>query len=324
MDSTGPLKIRSDGENKQLVKTSPKSKWSTNAVKYRWLYIMLLPGVLYFIIFKYLPMWGILIAFKNYQPFLGFFKSQWVGFLHFKYFFTNPDFFKLFRNTLILSVYNLLFFFPAPIILALLLNEIRNILYKRVVQTIIYIPHFISMVIVASITYILMNSQTGPINGILFSLTGRKIEFLGDLNWFRPMIIIQTIWKECGWGTIIFLAALAGVEVELYEAAIVDGAGRLRQLWHITLPSIMNTIIILLILRMGHVLDNGFEQIFLMTNALNREVADVFDTYVYTIGITQGAFSYSTAVGLFKSLIGLILIVSADRLAKKTGNSGIF
>ena len=292
--------------------------------KDKWIYLLLAPGLLYFLIFKYVPMWGILLAFKDYQPFLGFWKSSWVGFEHFKVFFGNPEFVMLLRNTLILSFYNLLFYFPVPIILALLLNEVRRAYFKRTIQTLIYVPHFISMVIVASLTYVFLTTQGGIVNGLLEKYTGSTIDFLASPDWFRPMIILQTIWKESGFGTIIFLAALAGVDVEQYEAAIMDGANRWRQLWHITLPSIRNTIVILLILRMGEVMDNGFEQIYLMLNPLNREVAEVFDTYVYMMGITQGAFSYSTAVGLFKAVIGVILVLGSNWLAKRFGQTGIY
>jgi len=290
----------------------------------KWMYVLLAPGVLYFLVFKYVPMWGILLAFQNYQPFTGFWRSEWVGFEHFRLFFGNPDFFMLLRNTLILSLYNLIFFFPAPIVLALLLNEVRLALFKRTIQTLIYVPHFISMVIVASISYVFLTTEGGFVNELLQQYAGRKIDFLTSPDWFRPMIVLQTIWKECGWGTIIFLAALASVDAEQYEAAIVDGANRWRQLWHITLPSIRSTIIILLILRMGDILENGFEQIYLMSNALNRQVAEVFDTYVYTVGITQGAFSYSTAVGLFKATVGVILVLGSNWLAKKFGQTGIY
>jgi putative aldouronate transport system permease protein len=310
--------------NVQRSNSGYQSNWASKFKRDKWLYALLLPGVLYFIIFKYLPMWGVLIAFKNFQPFLGFFKSEWVGWTNFKDFLQNPDFFRLLRNTTILALYDLIFYFPTPILLALLLNEIRISVYKRIVQTLIYIPHFISMVIVASITYILFTTQGGVVNVILEQLFGHKVEFLSSEAWFRPLIIAQSMWKEVGWGTIIFLAALAGVDQEQYEAAIVDGAGRLRQLWHITLPAIRSTIIVLLILRMGHFLDRGFEQILLMSNALNRNVADVFDTYVYFVGITQGAFSYSTAVGLFKSVVGVFLIFASNYLAKRAGHSGLF
>ncbi|OZB97899.1 sugar ABC transporter permease [Paenibacillus sp. XY044] len=290
----------------------------------KWLYLLMLPGLLYFLIFKYVPMWGVLLAFQNYQPFTGFWKSEWVGFEHFRLFFENPEFFMLLRNTLLLSFYNLVFFFPAPIILALLLNEVRRAFFKRTIQTMIYVPHFISMVIVASLTYVFLTTEGGTVNELLFQYTGNKIQFLSDPGWFRPMIILQTMWKECGWGTIIFLAALAAVDVEQYEAATIDGANRWRQIWHVTLPAIRSTIVILLILRMGSVLDNGFEQIYLMLNPLNRTVGEVFDTYVYAMGITQGAFSYSTAVGLFKSIVGVTLVLGTNWLAKKFGESGLY
>jgi putative aldouronate transport system permease protein len=314
--------------NKLEVQGDKQPRYRANVLgrlkRDKWMYLLLMPGLLYFLVFKYVPMWGVLLAFKNYQPFTGFWKSEWVGLEHFQLFFSNPDFFMLMRNTLILSFYNLIFFFPAPIILALLLNEIRITLFKRTIQTLIYVPHFISLVIVASISYVFLTTEGGVINELIFQLTGNKIDFLTSPDWFRPMIIIQTIWKECGWGTIIFLAALAGVDVEQYEAAFIDGANRWKQTWHITLPSIRSTIIILLILRMGDILENGFEQIYLMSNALNRSVAEVFDTYVYMMGITQGAFSYSTAVGLFKAVIGVILVLSCNYLAKKFGQSGIY
>jgi len=300
-----------------------KKTFLTYLKRDKWLYILLVPGCLYFLVFKYVPMWGVVIAFQDYSPFLGVFGSAWVGFQNFTDFFINPDFIRLLVNTLILSAMNLVFFFPMPIILALMLNELTNQLFKRTVQTVIYVPHFISMVIVVSITYVLLNTTGGPVNGILQSTLGHKVDFLGSTAWFRPLIIIQVIWKETGWGTIIFLAAIAGVDQELYEAAIVDGAKRFRQLLHITLPAILPTIVVMLIMRMGYVLDNGFEQVFLMRNSLNGRVADVFDVYVYNMGITQGAFSYSTAVGLFKAVVGLILVKCSDLLAKRVGQSGI-
>lgn len=314
-------------EKLTVAPSAQNSKWSAIGKRLKrdkWLYVLLTPGLLYFLIFKYVPMWGVLLAFKNYQPFLGFVKSDWVGLEHFRMFFQNIEFTMLLRNTLVLSLYSLVFSFPAPILLALLLNEVRISWYKRSIQTLVYVPHFISMVIVASLTYILLTTEGGTINELVYQWTGNKISFLTDPEWFRPMIIIQTIWKECGWGTVIFLAALAGVDVEQYEAAIMDGANRWKQTWHITLPSIRSTIVILLILRMGSIMDNGFEQIYLMMNALNREVAEVFDTYVYTVGITQGAFSYSTAVGLFKSVIGVTLVLGTNWLAKKFGESGLY
>ncbi|MGP4042025.1 ABC transporter permease [Gracilibacillus sp. D59] len=316
MENVHENKINSVGQRK-------KSKWS-QILKEKWLYFMLLPGLAYFIIFKYVPMWGIIIAFQDYSPFLGVWQSEWVGFEHFQYFFSNPDFLRLLRNTFILALYDLVFFFPAPIILSLLLNEIRLSVYKRTLQTFVYVPHFMSWVIIASISYVFLTTSGGVVNDILGGFIGTEVNFLSSPDWFRPMIIGQIIWKETGWGTVIFLAALASVDQEQYEAAIVDGAGRFRRLWHVTLPALRSTIVILLILRLGNFLDTGFQQIYLMSNSLNRSVADVFDTYVYFVGITEGAFSYSTAVGLFKSVVGIVLIVGADRFAKKLGQSGLF
>ncbi|SHN36191.1 carbohydrate ABC transporter membrane protein 1, CUT1 family [Gracilibacillus kekensis] len=310
-------------KNEAVVSTTQLTKMQ-QLLRDKWLYFLLIPGALYFILFKYLPMWGVLIAFQDYSPFRGFWESEWVGAEHFLNFFQNPDFFRLLRNTLILALYDLVFFFPAPIIVALLLNELRRQYFKRTIQTLVYVPHFMSWVIIASITYIFLTTSGGAINAAVEFFTGEKINFLSNPDYFRPMIIAQVIWKETGWGTVIFLAALASVSAEQYEAAIMDGAGRFRRMWHVTLPALRSTIVILLILRLGNFLDQGFQQIFLMTNSLNRSVADVFDTYVYFVGITQGMFSYSTAVGLFKAIVGIILIYGADYLAKKMGQTGLF
>lgn len=290
----------------------------------RWMYYMLAPGVLYFLIFKYAPMWGVLIAFQDYSPFTGFLGSPWIGFEHFRTFFGEPQFWMLFKNTLVLAVYNIVFFFPLPIVIALLLNEIRVEAYKRTVQSFIYIPHFISWVVVVGLAYILFTTEGGILNELIAAYGGEKINFLLNQEWFRTMIVGEMIWKETGWGTILFLAALAGVDPQLYEAARIDGAGRWKQMVHVTLPAIRSTIVILLILRLGSFLDVGFEQIFLMLNPMNREVGEVFETYVYERGIQQGDFSYSTAVNLFKSAIGIVLVVGANYLAKKMGEEGIY
>lgn len=293
-------------------------------VRNRWLYFMVLPGLLYFLVFKYWPMYGIFIAFKDFQPFLGFWDSPFVGLKHFERLFNDSNFLVLFRNTLILATYNILFFFPLPIVIALMLNELRHEFTKRIVQTLVYIPHFMSWVVVVGISYMFLTTEGGIMNELLARFGGEKINFLVSTEWFRTIITAEVMWKETGWGTIIFLAALSGVDPQLYEAARMDGANRLRQLWHITMPAIRSTIIILLILRLGNFLDTGFEQIFLMLNAMNREVGEVFDTYVYSVGISQGQYSFSTAVGLFKSIIGLILVVVSNNLAKKFGEEGIY
>jgi putative aldouronate transport system permease protein len=294
------------------------------ALKNRWLYLMVVPGIIYFAVFKYLPMWGLTIAFKDYSPFTGFWGSPWAGFTHFVRFLTAPAFPIVFRNTLILAVYNLLFFFPLPIIVSLLLNEVRSDGYKRVIQTLIYIPHFISWVVVVGIAYILFTPDGGIVNSLLVRGGHDKINFLLTPEWFRPMIIGQVIWKETGWGTILFLAALTAIDPQLYEAARIDGAGRWQQTWHVTLPGIKSMIIILLILRLGTFLDSGFEQIFLMLNPMNEETGNVFDTFVYISGIQQGNFSYATAANLFKALVGITLVLSANALAKRAGEEGIY
>ena len=292
--------------------------------KERWLYLFMLPGLLYFIIYKYVPMWGMLMAFKNYQPHLGLWASEWVGFRHFERFFSEPEFGMLLKNTVIIAVLDLVIFFPVTIILALMLNEVRKSVFKRTIQTFVYVPHFLSWVVVVGIFYIIFGTEGGIINAILEKLGIGKIAFLTDSEWFRPMIVLQMVWKDAGWGTVIFLAALAGVDSNLYEAASMDGASRFRQLWHVTLPSIRSVIVILLILRLGNFLDLGFEQIFLMVNALNREVGEVFDTYVYRVGMQQGQFSYSAAVGLFKSAVAFVLVLGANWLAKKFGEEGVY
>ncbi|NHN30463.1 sugar ABC transporter permease [Paenibacillus sp. S3N08] len=284
----------------------------------------MVPGVIYFFLFKYVPLWGVIMAFKNYQPYVGLMQSEWVGLDHFKRFFGMSEFWTLFRNTIVIGLYSLLVFFPITIILALLLNEARKELFKRFVQTLVYIPHFLSWVVIAGISYVLLTTEGGIINQLLIAIGRQPIEFLTNEEWFRPLIVLQMIWKDAGWGTIIFLAALAGVNLQLYEAARMDGANRFQQLWHVTLPAIRGVIVILFILRLGSFLDLGFEQIFLMVNAVNREVGEVFDTYVYRVGLQQGQFSYSAAVGLFKSVVGLVLVLMANKIAKMFGEEGIY
>jgi putative aldouronate transport system permease protein len=287
-------------------------------------YAMILPGMLYFIIFKYIPLFGFVIAFQEFDPFDGFLKSSWVGFEHFQRLFSDPDFWSLLRNTLTLSGLNLFFYFPAPIVLALLLNEVRAPLFRKSVQTVIYMPHFLSWVVVVGITVLLFATQDGGINNLLATYGFPRIELMTDPSFFRPLYIFQNIWKEAGWSAIIFLASLAAVDPTLYEAAVVDGANRWRQLWHISLPALRQTIVILFILRLGHIMDSGFEHIWLMQNTLNLSVSDVFDTYVYRVGILTGQFSYTTTVGLFKSVIGLLLIMIFNYLSKKYGEEGVY
>ncbi|WP_216626247.1 ABC transporter permease [Paenibacillus plantarum] len=290
----------------------------------KYLYVLALPGVLFFLIFKFVPMWGVVISFQNFSPFAGITGSEWVGFEHFQRFFTNPDFMLLFRNTMAINLMNLVLFFPLPIVLSLLLNELRSVLYQRVIQSIVYMPHFLSWVIISGLTFLLFAKGEGLVNKMLEGLGFARMDFLTNPNTFWAMLTVQSIWKECGWGTILFLAAMASIDPGVYEAAKIDGAGRFRQMWHITLPAIRTVIITLLILRLGHMLDVGFEQVFLMYNGAVSQVAEVFDTYVYRVGIQQGEFSYSTAAGLFKSIVGLVLVVIANWISKKMGEEGVY
>ncbi|QAY67635.1 ABC transporter permease [Paenibacillus protaetiae] len=302
----------------------PRSGLGKRVWRNKWIYLMILPGLIYFIIFKYVPMFGLVIAFEDYKPFKGVFGSDWVGLDHFRRLFTQPDFWNILANTLILFGMNLVFYFPVPILLALMLNEVRVSFFKRFFQTLVYLPHFMSWVIIVSISYVMLTMDGGVINELLESLGMAKINFLLSPEWFRPTYIIQVIWREAGWGTIIYLAAIASVDPQLYEAARMDGAGRFRQIWHITLPAIRSVIIVLLILKIGDVLELGFEHVYLLLNSMNRDVAEIIDTYVYTAGLRQMQFSYSSAVGLFKSVIGLILVMAANKLSKKFGEEGIY
>ncbi|AIQ47912.1 protein lplB [Paenibacillus sp. FSL R7-0273] len=300
------------------------SAFLTAAKKYKLLYLMIFPGLVYFIIFKYLPMGGLVIAFQDYQPFLGITGSEWVGFKHFIRLFTEPTFMMLLRNTLILFALNIVIFFPLPIIVALMLNELKNRHLKSWIQTIIYIPHFMSWVIIVSITYVFMTLDGGLINEVIASMGFKKISFLTSPEWLRTIYIGQIIWKEIGWSTIIYLAAITVVDPQLYEAAEMDGAARLRKTWHVTLPAIRPVIITLLILKIGSTLDLGFEHMYLLLNSLNREVAEIFDTYIYTAGLKNGQLSFSTTVGMFKGVVGLILVMASNKLAKKMGEDGVY
>lgn len=302
-----------------------RKNWIISRLKKdKWLYIMLIPGALYYVIFRFGPMGGLVSAFQNYMPFLGFTGSPWVGFDHFSRFFQEPSFGILLRNTLIMGLMNILLFFPVPIILSLLINELRLKYYKNTVQTLVYVPHLVSWVVVAALTYTFFTTEGGIVNNALVSAGFQKVNPLLSMSAFRPMILFQLIWKESGWGTIIFLSAIAGVDPSLYEAAQVDGAGRWQQLISVTVPAIKSTVITMLILRIGQFLDTGFEQIMLMINAVNRNVGEVFDTYIYQMGIVGGQFSYTAAVGMFKSLIALVLVLTANMIVKKLGEEGIF
>jgi putative aldouronate transport system permease protein len=303
-----------------------RSRTLKNIFKYRYIYILMIPGILYFIIFRYLPMFGVLIAFNDYNPtmgIIGFFTAKFVGFNNFEILFKSIYFKEIIFNTVILSIYKLLFGFPAPIILALMLNEIRSRWYKRTLQTVTYLPHFISWVVLAGMLFEFLSVTSGSFTNIIYNLTGSKPNFLSDPKLFRGLLVVTDIWKEMGWGSIIYLAAIAGVDAQQYEASIIDGASRFKQLVHITIPGIMPTIIIMLILRLGYILDAGFEQIFMLYSPMVYNVADIIDTFVYREGLLNSRYGFATAMGLFKSVIGLVLILSTNKLVKKFGHNGL-
>lgn len=293
-------------------------------VKHWQLYTMILPGLIYFVVFKYIPLSGSIIAFQDYNVFDGVWGSPFVGWKHFENLFTYPEFYNVLTNTVLISVYKLLFGFPAPIVLALLLNEVRKAVFKRTIQTVLYLPHFLSWVIAGGLIINFLSPSSGIVNEIIRFFGGEPIFFLQEPEYFRSIIVGTGIWKEVGWNTIIYLAALAGVNPELYEAADVDGAGKFRQAFSITLPAIMPTIIVLLLLNIGNILDLGFEQIYMFLNPLVYDTGEVFDTYIYRIGLLGGQFSYTTAIGMFKSVVGFVLLFGANYLSKKTTGNSIF
>ncbi|MCC6625999.1 MAG: sugar ABC transporter permease [Chloroflexi bacterium] len=293
---------------------------------YRAVYLLMLPGLLYFLIFHYVPMWGVIIAFQDFRPWQGLMNSPWVGFANFEQFFNGPYFWRLMRNTILISGLNLLFVFPAPIILALLLNEVRHSAYKRTVQTVSYFPHFVSWVVVGGLMIYMFSVNVGFLTNVLSGLGLPAPRLLGNPQTFLPVLVGSAIWKDVGWVAIIYLAAMAGINPELYQAAVVDGANRLQRALYVTLPGITPVIVILLLLRIGHILNVNFEQILVLmgTDAGLYEVGDVIDTWVYRAGFFQGQMSLATAVGLFKGLIGLVLLVGANRIANRLTGQGLW
>ena len=290
----------------------------------RYLYLMFLPVFLYYVIFRYGPMLGLTIAFKNFNAFLGFDKSPWVGFKYFEQFFNSVYLWRLVRNTLLINLYDLVFNFPAAIILALLINEVQNRRFKKTVQTITYLPYFISSVVIASMVVQFLSPSSGIINNLIASLGGERQYFMVQPESFRTIYTLMNLWKSIGWNSIIFLAAISGINGELYEACMVDGGGYLRRMWHITLPGIASTIVVLLIMRLGHIMDAGYETILLLQNNANLETSDVIGTYVYRRGLKGGEYSYGTAVGMFQSVIGFALVIFANWLSRRYSETSLW
>lgn len=293
------------------------------AYKDRYLLLLMIPGLLVILLFRYLPMGGIVIAFKDYDIFKGVWQSPWVGFKNFQDIFSSSVFFGVLRNTVLISLYKLIFGTPVPIIMALLLNEMKNKTFKSTIQTFIYFPHFISWVVISGIMLSLFSVSGGVIVEV-FKLFGMQpVNILTKPEYFRSILVISDIWKESGWGTIIYLAAISQIDQNLYEAAIVDGAGRWRQMWNITLPCMSNVIVLLLILSVGSLMDAGFEQIQVLQNKLVMDISDIFDTYVYRIGIKRGEYTFPATIGFFKSVVAFLLIYTADRVSRLIGEEGI-
>lgn len=297
-----------------------KKDWRVN----KKLYLLFIPVLVYYIVFCYAPMYGAIIAFKDFSPVKGILGSEWVGFEHFKSFFTSPDFGKLMFNTLNISLNTLIWGFPAPILLAILLNEVKNMALKKTIQTVSYMPHFISLVVACGMIKMFV-ADTGVVTKLLVALGVTEPQsLLGVKEYFVPIYVVSGIWQEIGWGSIIYLAALAGINQELYEAAWIDGAGRFRQMIHVTLPGIAPTIVVMLILRMGSVMTTGFEKIILLYNPLTYDTADVIASYVYRRGLVESNFSYSSAVGLFNSVINFVLIIAANKVSRVVNNSSLW
>ncbi|MFD0717459.1 ABC transporter permease [Paenibacillus sp. GCM10027626] len=288
------------------------------------LLLMFLPCLLYFIVFKYLPMFGVIISFKNYNLYKGIWASDWVGLKYYRMFFQNPDFPILMRNTILLGFYKLIFGFPAPIMLALLLNEVKQALFKRFVQTVSYLPHFISNVVVAGMVVMFLSPSGGLVNRILEAFGLDAVNFMVKPEWFRTIYVLSEIWQHIGWETIIYLAALTAINPLLYEAAEIDGANRWSKLRHVTLPGIFPAVIILLILNIGKVIEIGFEKVFLLYNPATYETADILSTYVYTVGLKQGNFSYAATIDLFTGVVSLIFLVSANMISRKLSDSSLW
>ncbi|MFD0680993.1 MULTISPECIES: ABC transporter permease [unclassified Paenibacillus] len=304
------------------TKSQPSSKanslWMRNKMKRNMvLYLFLAPAAVYYLLFHYAPMYGTLIAFQDYNPFRGMMSSPWVGLKHFNAFFDSIYFYRLIRNTFLIGAYSILFGFTIPIIFALLLHEVRHTRFRTIIQSMSYLPHFISTVVVAGLIVTFTSPSTGFINGILDFVGAQKIDFLRETGWFRTIYVSSGVWQNLGWSSIIYFAALTSISPSLYEAADMDGANRWQKVWHISLPGIKPTIITILLLDMGRVMDVGFEKVFLLYNSTTYETADVLSTYVYRSGLVQQQYSFASAVGLFNSVLTFIIIILFNKLARR-------
>ncbi|MCM3259429.1 carbohydrate ABC transporter membrane protein 1, CUT1 family [Paenibacillus sp. cl141a] len=307
------------------VSETKRKRFMWNRILRNWqLYALISPVIAYYVLFQYVPMYGIQIAFKDFIATQGIWGSPWVGFEHFDRFFNSYYFWRLIKNTLGIGLYSLAVGFPIPIILALLMNEIRAERFKKFVQTITYAPHFLSTVVVVGMMMIFLSPRYGIINHFIEMVGGQPINFMTEPSWFKSLYVLSDVWQTMGWSSIIYLAALAGIDNQLHEAARVDGATRLQRIWHINIPGIMPTIIILLILNMGSIMGIGFEKVLLMQNNLNMESSDIIATYVYRMGIQNAEYSFSAAIGLFNSVINFILLVAVNFISKRVSETSLW
>jgi putative aldouronate transport system permease protein len=287
------------------------------------IYAFVLPAFVYFVVFRYMPIYFIQVAFTDYRPTIRVWESVWIGLDNFRELLSTPGFLLALRNTFIIAFYKIVFGFPIPIILAIMINEVRSRPFKRVTQTLVYLPHFISWSVIGGIMYSLLSVETGVLNELLKLLGADPVFFLGDRAYFRGVLVVSDIWKSMGWGTVLYLAAITNIDPQLYEAATIDGAGRFQRIYHITLSGIRSTIVVLLIIRLGNILEVGFEQILVLGNSMVRPVADVLDTFVYRVGLQQGRHSVAAAAGLFKTLVAGVLVIASDRASKLIGDRGL-
>ena len=302
----------------------PKQSIRKRIMKNRAIYAFVLPAFIYFIVFRYFPIYFIQVAFTDYRPTISVWDSVWVGLENYRKLLSTPGFLLALRNTVILAFYKIVIGFPIPIILAIMINEVRNLAFKRVTQTLVYLPHFISWAVIGGIMYSLLSVDTGVVNELLELIGREPIFFLGDRAVYRGVIVASDIWKEMGWGTVLYLAAITNIDPQLYEAAEIDGASRLQQIYHITLAGIKATIVVLLIIRLGRILEVDFEQMLVLNNPMVRPVGDVLDTFVYRVGLQQGRHSVAAAAGLFKTFVAGALVIASDRLSKLIGERGLF
>ncbi len=306
------------------MKLNIQGRFFKSILKNHQLYIMVLPTLAFFIIFHYIPMYGVQIAFKDYYANLGIWGSPWVGLKHFIRFFNSFRFWLLIENTILLQAFSLIAGFPLPIILAILLHHLPSKKYSRFVQTVTYIPHFISIVVLVGMLFVFLSPRSGIINIVLKSLGKESILFMAQPNWFRPLYVLSGIWQSTGWGAIMYLAALSSVSPELHESATVDGASKIKRILHIDMPSIAPTIIILLILNLGRVMSVGFEKAYLMQTSMNLNKSEIIATYVYKAGLLDSQYSFSSAVGLFNSVVNFTLLISVNAISKKVSNTSLW